>query len=225
MRVLYYALIMYHMTMNNNLWKNYRDALWETFPDFQRQPIWADWTGKKGTRLTAQVYTHEHFIKSREVDIWDEKSSIYNNILYPKTGSNLPCFGMDLMGFSENKVIIVFDFQHPVENYVYEVDSLPYANKKYRFFEMGNHFSKNIFVRYCKAEEVDDYLPMFKTYLIWYKHIIEQAQPKGLDATETYADFDTYMKRLDPVGGYLSGKFGKEQAEGLVNGFLFCYNK
>jgi len=66
---------------------------------------------------------------------------------------------------------------------------------------------------------------MFKTYLLWYKHIIEEAQPKGLDATETYTDFDTYMKRLDPVGGYLSGKFGKERAEGLVNSFLFCYNQ
>ena len=132
---------------------------------------------------------------------------------------------MDLMGFNKNRVIIVFDFQHPVENYVYEVESLPYAEKEYRFFEMGNHFSKNIYVRYCKASEVDDYLPMFKTYLLWYKHIIEEAQPKGLDAHETYRDFDAYMTRLDPVGGYLSGKFGKEQAEGLVNGFLFCYNK
>ena len=205
-----------------NLWKNYTDALWETFPDFQRQPIWADWTGKRGTRLTAQVYTHEHFIKSREVDIWDEKSSIYNNILYPKTGSNLPCFGMDLMGFSENKVIIVFDFQHPVENYVYEVESLPYAEKEYRFFEMGNHFSKNIYVRYCKAEEVDDYLPMFKTYLLWYKHIVEEAQPTEGDI-DVYKDFDAYMTKLDPVGGYLAGKFGKEKSESLVNDFLFCY--
>ena len=132
---------------------------------------------------------------------------------------------MDLMGFNENRVIIVFDFQHPVENYLYEVESLPKAEKEYRFFEMGNHFSKNIYVRYCKASEVDDYLPMFKTYLLWYKHIIEEAQPSGFDAHETYRDFDAYMTRLDPVGGYLSGKFGKEQAEGLVNGFLFCYNK
>ena len=205
-----------------NLWKNYTDALWETFPDFQRQPIWADWTGKRGTRLTAQVYTHEHFIKSREVDIWDEKSSIYNNILYPKTGSNLPCFGMDLMGFSENKVIIVFDFQHPVENYVYEVESLPYAEKDYRFFEMGNHFSKNIYVRYCSADKVDDYLPMFKTYLLWYKHIVEEAQPTEGDI-DVYKDFDAYMTKLDPVGGYLAGKFGKEKSESLVNNFLFCY--
>ena len=205
-----------------NLWKNYTDALWETFPDFQRQPIWADWTGKRGTRLTAQVYTHEHFIKSREVDIWDEKSSIYNNILYPKTGSNLPCFGMDLMGFSENKVIIVFDFQHPVENYVYEVESLPYAEKDYRFFEMGNHFSKNIYVRYCSADKVDDYLPMFKTYLLWYKHIVEEAQPTEGDI-DVYKDFDAYMTKLDPVGGYLAGKFGKEKSQSLVNDFLFCY--
>ena len=64
MRVLYYALIMYHMTMNGNLWKNYRDVLWETFPDFQRQPIWADWTGKKGTRLTAQD-THMSTLSKR----------------------------------------------------------------------------------------------------------------------------------------------------------------
>tara|TARA_S200000501_G_scaffold208820_1_gene196104 strand:- start:107 stop:730 length:624 start_codon:yes stop_codon:yes gene_type:complete len=205
-----------------NLWKNYTDALWETFPDFQRQPIWADWTGKRGTRLTAQVYTHEHFIKSREVDIWDEKSSIYNNILYPKTGSNLPCFGMDLMGFSENKVIIVFDFQHPVENYVYEVESLPYAEKDYRFFEMGNHFSKNIYVRYCSADQVDDYLPMFKTYLLWYRHIVEEAQPTEGDIS-VYKDFDAYMTKLDPVGGYLAGKFGKEKSQSLVNDFLFCY--
>ena len=196
----------------NNLWKNYRDVLWETFPDFQRQPIWADWTGKKGTRLTAEVYTHEHFIKSREVDIWDDTTSVYNNILYPKTGSNLPCFGMDLMGFNENRVIIVFDFQPPVENYLYEVESLPKAEKEYRFFEMGNHFSKNIYVRYCKASEVDDYLPMFKTYLLWYKHIIEEAQPSDTD-TSLYKDFDAYMTKLDPVGGYLTGKFGKEKSE------------
>ena len=59
-----------------NLWKNYKEALWETFPDFERtDPLWADWTGRKDTNLKATVYTHEHFIKAREVDIWDDTSS------------------------------------------------------------------------------------------------------------------------------------------------------
>ena len=207
----------------NNLWKNYRDVLWETFPDFQRQPIWADWTGKKGTRLTAQVYTHEHFIKAREVDIWDDTTSVYNNILYPKTGSNLPCFGMDLMGFNENRVIIVFDFQHPVENYLYEVESLPKAEKEYRFFEMGNHFSENIFVRYCKPEEVDNYLTMFKLYLRNYKEMLDFWKPEGEDTTE-YKDFDTYMTKLDPVRGYLKAKFGEEKSDSFVKNYLFSYS-
>ena len=211
------------MTTRNDLWVNYKEALWETFPDFERQPTWADWTGKKGTRLTAQVYTHEHFIKAREVDIWDDTTSVYNNILYPKTGSNLPCFGMDLMGFNENRVIIVFDFQHPVENYLYEVDSLPKAEKEYRFFEMGNHFSENIFVRYCKPEEVDNYLTFFKLYLRNYKEMLDFWKPEGEDTTE-YKDFDTYMTKLDPVRGYLKAKFGEEKSDSFVKNYLFSYS-
>ena len=206
----------------NNLWKNYRDVLWETFPDFQRQPIWADWTGKKGTRLTAQVYTHDHFIKAREVDIWDDTTSVYNNILYPKTGSNLPCFGMDLMGFFDKKVIIVFDFQHPVENYLFSVDGLPKSDGDYRFFEPGNHFSENVYIAKCTMSEVDEHLDMFKLYLTKYKEMLELEKPTKVD-TSVYKDFDAYMTKLDPVSGYLSGKFGKEKAESLVNDFLFTY--
>ena len=100
-----------------NLWKNYKDVLHKTFPLHNRTgSVWANWESK-GTSLTAKTYTNQYFIKSREVEIWDDKSCIYNNIIYPKTGSNLPCFGMDLMGFFHKKVIIVFDFQHPKEKY------------------------------------------------------------------------------------------------------------
>ena len=202
-----------------DLWKNYKEALWETFPDFEKQPVWADWTGKGGTRLTATVYTNDYFIKSREVDIWDDKSSIYNNILYPKCGANgwagnLPCFGMDLMGFNENRVIIVFDFQHPVEHYLMSVPGLPKTTETYRFFEPGNHFSDNIFVRYCEMDMVDTYLPTFKYYLSLYKEMIEEAKPTGED-TSLYKDFDSYMIRLDPISGYLGSAFGKEESEGV----------
>jgi len=205
-----------------NLWKEYKDALHESI-DLHNSVghVWAQWESK-GTTLLAKTYTNKHLIKSREVEIWSDNSCIYNNILYPKTGSNLPCFGMDLMAFNENRVIVVFDFQHPVENYLFSIEGLPKAEKDYRFFEKGNHFSENIFVRYCKMEEVNAYLSTFKEYLTNFKFMLELEKPTGTDTSE-YKDFDAYMTRLDPVGGYLAAKFGKEKAESLVNDFLFEY--
>jgi len=205
-----------------NLWKNYKDVLHDTFPLHNGvDSVWANWESK-GTNLLAKTYTTEYFIKSREVEIWSDKTCIYNNIIYPKTGSNLPCFGMDLMGFNEKRVIIVFDFQHPKEKYPFSVEGLPISNGDYRFFEPGNHFSDNIYIAKCTMNEVDDHLEMFKTYLTKYKEMVELKKPTGKDTSE-YKDFDAYMTKLDPVAGYLAGKFGKENAESLVNDFLFTY--
>ena len=205
-----------------NLWKKYKDALHKTFPLHNGVgSVWANWESK-GTNLLAKTYTAPYIIKSREVEIWNEKTCIYNNILYPKTGHNLPCFGMDLMGFNENRVIIVFDFQHPKENYLFSVDGLPKQEGNIRFFEPGNHFSENIYVIKCNMEEVNDHLDMFTEYLTKFKDMLELKKPTGKD-TSLYKDFDSYMTKLDPVGGYLTGKFGKENAESLVNDFLFTY--
>ena len=203
-----------------NLWGNYKTVLHDTL-DLQFAHPWADWESK-GTVLSAKVFKHDYIIKSRVVEIWNEKSSIYNNIIYPKTGSNLPCFGMDLMGFFDKKVIIVFDFQHPVENYLFSVDGLPKSDGDYRFFEPGNHFSENVYIAKCTMSEVDEHLDMFKLYLTKYKEMLELEKPTEID-TSVYKDFDAYMTKLDPVSGYLSGKFGKEKAESLVNDFLFTY--
>ena len=184
--------------------------------------LWASWQAK-GTSLNAIDHSHQYLLKSRQVDISDGKNvDIFNCIAYPKTGCNLPCFGMDLMKFSDKKLIIVFDFQHPVENYLFEVPGLPYGRGDYRFFEPGNHFSKNIYIQYCKPEEVDDHLPMFEKYLQCYVDMLDATKPTEEDTT-FYKDFDTYMTKLDPVSGFLTGKFGKEKAESLVNDFLFSY--
>ena len=203
------------------IWQNYISAYRSILP-MKIEGLWAGWEGK-GTYLNAITHSHPHFLKSRQVDITDGKNvDIFNCIAYPKTGSNLPCFGMDLMAFNEKKVIVVFDFQHPTENYLYSVDGLPKCTEDYRFFEKGNHFSENIFVRYCKPTEVDEHLDMFKLYLTKYVDMIESEKPTGTD-TSVYKDFDAYMTRLDPVGGYLAAKFGKERSESLVNDFLFSY--
>ena len=205
-----------------DLWVNYKKVLDDVFPEFKFDSRWCEWKGKNDLTLTADIFTAPHFIKSRRVDIQNDKSSIYNNVIYPKTGHNLPCFGMDLMGFFQKKVIIVFDFHHPLEGHVFSVDGLPEAEKEYRFFEMGNHFSKNIFVRYCTFDEVDYYLPEFRLYLETYRKMIDKAKPTGKDIS-FYQDFDTYMKKLDPILGYMSSNFGEDNANLMMDEFFFPY--
>ena len=206
-----------------NLWKNYKTVVSDVFPDIEFVERHAEWTSDKGVNLTADLYKGDHIIKSRQIEIWDDKScSIHNNIIYPKTGSNLPCFGMDLMGMSDKRVVIVFDFQHPVEKYLFYTPDLPKSEGTYRFFEAGNHFSDNIVVRYCKPDEVDEYLPLFEKYLRFYKNMLDENQPTGNDTSE-YIDFDKYMIRLDPISGYLSNRFGKEKSQTLIKEFFFSY--
>ena len=189
--------------------------------------LWASWQAK-GTSLNAIDHSHPYLLKSRQVDISDGKNvDIFNCIAYPKTNANvptglLPCFGMDLMKFSPKKIIIVFDFQHPTENFLFGVDELPKGRGDYRFFEPGNHFSQNIYIKYVNEYEVDAHLPMFEKYLQCWIDMLEKAKPTGTD-TSAYKDFDTYMTKLDPVGGFLAGKFGKDKADSLVNDFLFSY--
>ena len=156
----------------NNLWQNYKKVLNNTFL-LEEDPLDMTWVGKRNTTLTAKIYRHKYFLKAREVEIYNENSCIYNNILYPKTGCNLPCFGMDLMGFNDKKVIIVFDFQHPTENYSFKHPDLPVATEDYRFFEKGNHFSENIFVRKCKMDEVDQYVGEFAQYMQAYFRMVD----------------------------------------------------
>ena len=203
------------------IWQNYISTYRSMLP-CKIENLWASWQAK-GTSLNAIDHSHPYLLKSRQVDIHDGKNvDIFNCIAYPKTGSNLPCFGMDLMKFSPKKIIIVFDFQHPTENYLFSVDGLPKHEGEYRFFEPGNHFSENIYIAYCKEDEVNKHLEMFKKYVKIYCDMLESNSPTGLDIN-VYKDFDNYMTKLDPVGGFLTGKFGKEKSESLVKDFLFSY--
>ena len=83
-----------------NLWKDYKAALHDAISLHNGVGnVWANWESK-GTTLLARKYTNKYLIKSREVEIWSDTSCIYNNILYPKTGSNLPSFGIDSVSYT-----------------------------------------------------------------------------------------------------------------------------
>ena len=208
------------------IWQNYISTYRSMLP-CKIENLWASWQAK-GTSLNAIDHSHPYLLKSRQVDISDGKNvDIFNCIAYPKTNADvptglLPCFGMDLMKFSPKKIIIVFDFQHPTEDFLFEVEGLPIGRGDYRFFEPGNDFSKNIYIQYVNEYEVDAHLPMFEKYLQCYIDMLEKAKPTGTD-TNVYKDFDAYMTKLDPVGGFLAGKFGADKADRLVNDFLFSY--
>ena len=207
------------------LWDNYKDIIHKYFP---MENTYTDVKTEKDTTLESNLYNSDIILRSRETIIEDSKGCIYNNILYPKTGRNHPCFGMDLMAFMEKKVIIVFDFQHPVENYEFNdpvvwlhlSSFLDNTDKDIRFFQPGNHFSRYIYVRKCHVKDIDNYLEDFEAYVRTYSLLLDTAKPTGTDYSE-YRDFDTYMRKLDPVEGYLSGKFGKEYATMYVEKFLF----
>ena len=138
------------------MWNEYKEFITKTLQ------LEAVKTSNNGSRLESTLYSGPNILKSRETIITDGPTSIYNNIVYPKTGENLPCLGMDLMCFFEKKVVIVFDFQHPTPNYDFNHPVILYllgdmhdnTDSNIRFFEPGNHFSRFIYVRKCSASEL-----------------------------------------------------------------------
>ena len=82
---------------------------------------------------------------------------------------------------------------------------------------------RNIYIQYVQPYEVDAHLPMFEKYLQCWIDMLEAGKTNWRTDTTEYKDFDAYMTKLDPVGGFLAGKFGKEKADSLVNDFLFSY--
>lgn len=181
-----------------------------------------------GTKVSSCIYESDYILRSRETLIEDARSSIYNNIIYPNSGSDMPCLGMDLMAFSEQKVVIVFDLQHPRENqeindpfFVDKLsDYLDNTKDSIKFFEPGNHFSRYLFVRKCRLDQVNDYLSDFAVYVKVYSDALRRYKPSGKDYG-VYKVFDDYMRALDPVEGYLTHKFGKDFARKYVDEFLF----
>lgn len=175
------------------------------------------------------LFEGEYVKKARVTNIANGNSHIYNNIIYPKTGKNLPCLGMDLMAFFQNKVILTFDFQHPLEHYDFDHEIVrenmgEYAGntKEIRFFEAGNHFSRYVFVRKCHMDEVEQYLPDFEKYVSTYAKLLNDAKPNGNDTAE-FSKFDKYMLELDPVTGFMQSNFGKEFGDKYTHEFLFEY--
>ena len=179
------------------------------------------------TYIHSRIYSGETILKSRETYIDNGKTFIYNNIIYPRTGCNLPCLGIDLMAFMEKKVIIVFDFQHPKDHYEYHhpivddnMSEYLDITKDIRFFEAGNHFSRYVYVKKCHMDEVENYLTDFEKYVKVFADLLDHSKPTGSDESE-YCVFDQYMLKLDPVSGFMESNFGKSLLSIMFVTFYF----
>ena len=208
-------------------WQKYHDIL---LKHLDLNQVYKEEHSHKDCVLESFLYEGEYITKSRITNITKGVSSIYNNIIYPKTGKNLPCLGMDLMAFFEKKVILTLDFQHPKENYDFDHPTVKEMMGEYldntkdiRFFQVGNHFSRYVFVRKCNMDEIDQFLPDFEKYVVTYAKLLEDAKPEDKN-TEEFVDFDNYMLKLDPVSGYMQSNLGKDFAEKYVKEFLFEYS-
>ena len=76
------------------MWKDYQHYL------IQQLRLGKNYRGikeKNGVVLESNLYEGPGILKARETIITVGETDIYNNIVYPKTGSNLPCLGMDFM--------------------------------------------------------------------------------------------------------------------------------
>ena len=62
-----------------DLWAGYRSAVFDVFPDLKFESNHATWENKKGTKLTADLYSGKYFLKSRHVDIWDGNCLLYTS--------------------------------------------------------------------------------------------------------------------------------------------------
>jgi hypothetical protein len=209
-------------------WGDYQRVLFE---HLNLNQTFYKYHNENNTSIHSKLYSTDTILKSRETYIDNGKSFIYNNIIYPKTGSNLPCLGIDLMAFMEKKVIIVFDFQHPKDHYEYHhpivddnMSEYLDITKDIRFFEAGNHFSRYVYVKKCTMSEVGNYLTDFAKYVRVFAELVDHHRPSGSDESE-YCVFDQYMLQLDPVSGFMESNFGKEFAERYVHDFLFSYAK
>jgi hypothetical protein len=207
-------------------WGKYHEILFD-YLDLNK--TYSETHTHKDIVMDSMLYTGKYIKKARITDISHGSSSIYNNIIYPKTGKNLPCLGMDLMAFFEKKVIITFDFQHPKEHYDFDHEIVrenmgEYLDntKEIRFFEPGNHFSRYVFVRKCHMDEIEQYLPDFEKYISTYAKLLEEFQPIEENTSE-FIKFDQYMLKLDPVSGYMQSNFGKEFGDKYTHEFLFEY--
>jgi 15,16-dihydrobiliverdin:ferredoxin oxidoreductase len=168
-----------------------------------------------------------------------EGAQIFNSVIYPSYGYDLPLLGIDFLSFGKVKNLIVLDFQPLFQDEAYEaryITPLKALHDKYpslsqnlemKFYDANQYFSKYLLFAKTDSETVESLLfEAFQDYLQLYWQLLKSAQPdygsrSMARVKQAQRDYDQYSAERDPAHGLFSSYFGGEWAERFLYEFLF----
>ncbi|MBW4552246.1 MAG: 15,16-dihydrobiliverdin:ferredoxin oxidoreductase [Aphanocapsa sp. GSE-SYN-MK-11-07L] len=196
--------------------------------------------GKSPAAITSWCYQCPEFRKIRYTYIDAGASAqIFNSVIYPSFGYELPLLGIDFLSFGQVKNLIVMDFQPLFQDevylrkYIHPLKSLHdrypdlAQNLEMKFYDANQYFSKYLLFAKTDPETVKTrVLEAFKDYLNLYWQMLAEAQPLTDSAdiqriVQAQKDYDQYSADRDPASGLFSSYFGHEWAERFLYEFLF----
>jgi 15,16-dihydrobiliverdin:ferredoxin oxidoreductase len=214
--------------------------------DLQASPIPAgleyNVSSRGRTPATIQSWCYEcpEFRKIRYTYIdAGESAQIFNSVIYPAHGYDLPLLGVDFLSFGQVKNLVVMDFQPLFQDgdyqskYIYPLKALcdRYSdlaqNLEMKFYDANQYFSKYLLFAKTDSETVSTRVfSAFQDYLELYWELLAQAKPSTSDAdisriVKAQKDYDQYSADRDPASGLFSSYFGHEWSEKFLYKFLF----
>ncbi len=168
-----------------------------------------------------------------------ETAQIFNSVIYPDYGYDLPLLGIDFLAFGAKKILIVLDFQPLFRDGAYiekYIEPMGLVRDKYKdlaqdlemkFYDANQYFSKNLLFAKTDSESVlNRLLPAFQEYVQLYCEMLAAATPDSDPASRSriitaQKDYDTYSADRDPASGLFGSYFGHEWSERFLYEFLF----
>jgi 15,16-dihydrobiliverdin:ferredoxin oxidoreductase len=168
-----------------------------------------------------------------------EMAQVFNSVIYPSHGYDLPLLGIDFLSFGKKKILVVLDFQPLFRDADYlqkYIEPMKPLREKYnelaqdlemKFYDANQYFSRNLLFAKTDADTVVTRLfPAYQEYLQLYFQMVEKATPSEdpediARLVKAQKDYDQYSADRDPAHGLFSSYFGAEWAEKFLYEFLF----
>ncbi|MEM1367398.1 MAG: 15,16-dihydrobiliverdin:ferredoxin oxidoreductase [Cyanobacteria bacterium P01_H01_bin.15] len=196
--------------------------------------------GKNPATIESWCYQCPEFRKIRYTYIDAGASAqIFNSVLYPAYGYDLPLLGIDFLSFGKVKNLVVMDFQPLfqddvyLEKYIKPLKSLHdlypdlAQDLEMRFYDANQYFSKYLLFAQTDRETIGTRVfEAFQSYLDLYWQLLDNAtlssDPADLKRIDqAQKDYDQYSAERDPASGLFSSYFGHDWSEKFLYGFLF----